>query len=108
MKTFLLAVALLSSLSAFEPEIVVVLSTTNGDVRQIAGYLSQGWTVKHQSAVEGPDIGGVTLIFTLSPPTPQVVAAVAEKRRIAEAARLDALKKKREELLKAKNPPVEK
>ena len=107
MKTLFAVLLLAAVASAAPPEAVIVLNSH--DVTKVASMLVEGWTVKHQSmAVAFPQVDYISpkphviMVFTLTPPPPEVLAATAERKR-AEFA------KKREEYAKKKaGTPVEK
>lgn len=85
---------------AAEPERVIV---STGDFRDINRLLSEGWTVKHQSVAAASAsnqygiVGDRTIfVFTLSPPSQEVLDANEAKRQAE-------FQKRREEYLAKKN-----
>ena len=93
-----LCIALLGSVLNAAPEKVIVI--TDGDVAPVTALLEDGWTVKHQSA-SASGAGDrrwrefrSTIVFTLTPPSDEVLAAANAKR---EEARKAAWAKKKAE-----------
>ena len=89
------------------PERVIVIANST-DVSPVTRLLNDGWTVKFQSvALANMDAQQETqtlLVFTLTPPSDGVFAAIEAKRAVAVK---EAFEKKRAEWL-AKQPKVEK
>jgi len=101
MKTIALFVALLAfaHVASGEPEKVILIK--DGDVNEVNAYLSDGWTVKHQSAAASG--AGTTayqreyhvyFLFTLTPPSDEVLAVVRARK---EAERKAAWERKKAE-----------
>lgn len=103
MKSLILAVTLLFA-PFIRAETEKILVVTGDQTASVQALLDQGWTVKHQAiTASGPSITRKDLCFcliTLSPPTPETLAA-AEKKRAEEAEKKkQEWNKKREEYLK--------
>lgn len=101
MKLLILAATLLFA-PFVRAETEKILIVTADKINQIQSYLDKGWTVKHQSITgayyQTPDY--FYCLVTLSPPTPEALAA-AEKKRAEEAEKKkQEWNKKREEYLK--------
>lgn len=97
MKTLFTLMALCSMAMA-EPEkiFVVGVDAYNPDPSEIQRHLNAGWTVKAQSVVHSTSSSRATLIFTLSPPPPEVRAENARKAK-------EEFDRKRAEYLARKN-----
>jgi hypothetical protein len=95
-----LALALLGPLNA-APEKVLVI--TDGDISVVTEHLEDGWTVKHQGVSSSGAGVGINkefrsiVVFTLSPPSEEILAAAKEKREKEWAQkRIDYLNKRLE------------
>jgi len=101
MKSLILAAALLfAPFTHAETEKILVV--TADKTSQIQSFLDKGWTVKHQSIAgayyQTPDY--FYCLVTLSPPTPEALAALEKKRAEEAEKKKQEFNKKREEYLK--------
>lgn len=106
-KHLLLALLAAGILRGQVPEKVLVIegfSPNEVTARGITPYLLKGWTVKHQSV----SCSGVwwVMVFTLSPPTPEV-QALLDVKQAAEQRRLEFEKRREEYLKKVQDTKVE-
>ncbi len=101
MKSLILAATLLFAPFA-RAEAEKILVVTADKTEQVQAYLNQGWTVKHQSIAgayyQTPDY--FYCLVTLSPPTPEALAAAEKKRAEETEKKKQEFNKKREEYLK--------
>lgn len=105
MKTKIIIAFLTLALSVFAESERIIVVKDSDNMSPVTTLLSEGWTVKHQSVATAIARYGMfnesreLLVFTLTPPLPEVLEAAAEAARIR---REEEFARKREEYLAKK------